>query len=761
MKGIYTLLLAAAATVCASLTLPAPRPADAGWQPAHAGPRPKHPATGPLYKDPAAPVSARVADLLKRMTPEEKIMQLNQATLGLNDNENNINDPSGGIDPHVGSLIYFGNDPVLRNKVQKKAMEGTRLGIPILFGFDIIHGCKTLFPIPLATGCSWNTGLAGQACAVAAKETYLSGINWTFSPMIDVARDPRWGRVAEGYGEDPYTTAMFGAAAVRGYQGTRPSDSFHIAACLKHFVAYGLSEGGRDYTYTDVSPQALWETYLVPYKAGVQAGALTLMSAFNDISGVPATANQYLLTDVLKRQWGFKGLVVSDWEAVGQLMNQGVAKDPEEAGKKAMNAGLDMDMLSGIYVKYAKDLLAKGAITQGRVDDAVTRVLTVKFELGLFDHPYTPELPENQRYLQPESKAIAAQLAAESMVLLKNNHETLPIPYTANSIAVIGPMVKDSADLMGSWRGRADSKDVTSIYTALQTAFAGKATLHYAKGCDFDGTDQQGFDEAVQAAQNADEVILFLGEKNGWSGENTSRSTIALPAIQEQLAAAIKKTGKPVIIVLTNGRPLALANLEPSADAILEAWQPGTVGASAIAGILSGVINPSGKLDITFPLTTGQIPTYYDMRQSSRPHLGQYQDIPTDPLYWFGHGLSYTTYTYGRVQLSSATVTRTGHLKAEVLVTNGGHMEGKETVLWFISHPAASISRPMKELKHFEKKLIRPDQTVVYTFDIDPARDLSFPGPDGTSRLEAGDYYLSVGDQKIRFTLTDGPVKTK
>jgi len=716
----------------------------------------KKPDPLPLYKNKSAPIESRVNDLLKRMTLDEKVMQLSQYTLGLNDNENNIDDLSKDFDPHAGSLIYFGSDPVFRNAVQKKAVEETRLGIPILFGFDIIHGCKTLYPIPLAVGCSWNTELNREACSNSAKETYLSGINWTFSPMVDVARDPRWGRVAEGYGEDPYTGAQFGASAVRGYQGQNLSAPNNIAACLKHYVAYGLVEGGRDYSFTDVSQQLLQDTYLVSFKAGVKAGASTVMSSFNDISGTPATINKYLLTDILKTQWGFKGFVVADWQAIAQLMNQGVAKDPEQAGERALNAGLDMDMLSDIYRKYIPDLLKQKKISMATVDEAVKRVLTLKFKLGLFDNPYTPVVDESQRYLQPEAKRVANQMAAESMVLLKNKDNILPILSSIKSVAIIGPMVKDSADLMGSWTGRANAKDVESINSALQNEFAGKLQLNYAHGCNFDGKDDTGFDEAINAAKNSDEVILFLGEKNSWSGENTSRSTIALPEIQERLVAAIKKTGKPLVIVLNNGRPLALRNIEPDADAILEAWQPGTIGATAITGILSGRINPSGKLDITFPLTTGQIPVYYDMHPRARLYQqGNYQDIPTEPLYWFGHGLSYTTYNYSDVKLSSTKIKKNEHLVAKVEVNNTGKMDGKEAVLWYISHPEATISRPRKELKFFEKKLIKQGEKVVYTFDLDPERDLSYPDANGKQILESGDYYLIVGSQKVKFEVTD------
>lgn len=706
----------------------------------------------PVYKNKNAALESRVEDLLKRMTLDEKILQLNQQTVGDNNNPNNNGYQKPAFPAGIGSLIDFSSDPAFRNTVQKQAMEQTRLGIPILFALDVIHGFRTVYPVSLAQGCSWNTALVQQACAVAAKEAKLSGIDWTFSPMIDVARDPRWGRVAEGYGEDPYTNAEFAVASVKGYQGKKLSDPYSIAACLKHYVGYGLSEGGRDYHYADVSAQSLWETYLVPYHAAVKAGAATLMSGFNDMSGIPASANPYTLTEILKKRWGFDGFVVSDWGSVEQLMAQGVAKDRKEAGLKAFMAGVDMDMVDDIYTQYLKQLIAEKKVPITRVDDAVRRILRIKFRLGLFDNPYTPIV--DQRYLQPESKTVAEQLAEETMVLLKNKQHTLPLA-AAGSIALIGPLAKDQDDLLGSWRGHGLAEDAVSIADGITKEFGPKLQVNYAKGCDFDGTDESGFADAVAAAQKSDIILVCLGEKAGWSGENTSRSTIALPAIQEKLVQELKKTGKPVVLILSNGRPLELARLEPLADAIVEIWQPGIVGAEALAGILSGRVNPSGKLDITFPLTTGQIPTYYDMRQAARPSSGLYQDIPTEPLYWFGYGLSYTNFSYGPIHLSASAVDKNQKLTATVEVTNSGDVTGKEAVLWYISAPASSISRPMKELKYFEKKEIKAGNKVIYQFELDPVRDLSFPDADGRRHLEAGDFVLMAGNQKINFVLKD------
>ncbi|MBN1185188.1 MAG: glycoside hydrolase family 3 C-terminal domain-containing protein [Bacteroidales bacterium] len=708
-----------------------------------------------IYKDSTANIDDRVKDILSRMTLDEKILQLNQTVTGLNINSNNIGQVVTNIPTGIGSIIYQNTDPVVRNQIQKNTIEKSRLGIPILFGFDVIHGLRTVYPISLAQACSWNPDLVCKACAVAAKESKLSGIDWTFSPMIDIARDGRWGRVAEGYGEDPYTNAVFGVATVKGYQGKSLSDPYSIAACLKHYVGYGESEGGRDYHYSDISMQLLWETYLVPYEACIKAGAATVMSAFNDISGIPATANYYTLTEVLKKRWGHDGFVVSDWDAIDQLVAQGFAKDRKEAGYKSFMAGVEMDMKDNIYFEYLPELLSEKKISMDKIDDAVSRILKVKFRLGLFDNPYTPVIDEFSRYLQPESRAIAQQLAAESMVLLKNNNNILPVSPSTKQIAVIGPMAKNRANLIGAWATLSKEADAETLFEGLENEFKKTVILNYAKGCDFDGNDESGFAEAIEMAQKSEIVVVCLGEKKFWSGENASRSSIALPAIQEKLVQALKITGKPIILVLSNGRPLELIRLEPLADAILEIWQPGIAGGSVFSGILSGRINPSGKLAITFPLTTGQIPIYYNMRQSARPNQGKYQDISTKPLYWFGHGLSYTTFSYGQVKLSSAKIRKSEKLIAEVEVSNTGIMDGMETVFWYINDPAASITRPLKELKYFEKREVKKDDKSVFRFEIDPMQDLSFPDADGVRHLESGDFYLIVNDQKIKFELID------
>ena len=708
----------------------------------------------PLYKDAKAPIEKRIDDLISRMTLEEKVLQLNQYTLGRNNNVNNVGEEVKKVPSEIGSLIYFDINPELRNSMQKKAMEESRLGIPIIFGYDAIHGFRTIYPISLGQACSWNPGLVEQACAVSAQEARMSGVDWTFSPMIDVARDPRWGRVAEGYGEDPYTNGVFAVASVRGYQGDDMSAENRMAACLKHYVGYGASEAGRDYVYTEISAQTLWDTYLLPYEMGVKAGAATLMSSFNDISGVPGSANPYIMTEILKKRWKHDGFIVSDWGAVEQLKNQGLAATKKDAAQYAFNAGLEMDMMSHAYDRHLKELVEEGKVTMAQVDESVRRVLRVKFRLGLFERPYTPVTNEKDRFFRPQSMAVAAQLAAESMVLLKNDNQILPLT-NKKKIAVVGPMAKNGWDLLGSWCGHGKDTDVEMLYDGLTAEFGGDAELRYAMGCKPQGNDRSGFAGALDVARWSDVVIVCLGEMLTWSGENASRSTIALPQIQEELVKELKEAGKPVILVLSNGRPLELNRMEPLCDAILEIWQPGINGARSMAGILSGRINPSGKLAMTFPYSTGQIPIYYNRRKSGRGHQGFYKDITSDPLYPFGHGLSYTEFKYGTVTPSATKVKRGDKLSAEVTVTNTGSRDGAETVHWFISDPYCSITRPVKELKHFEKQLIKAGETKTFRFDIDLERDFGFVNEDGKRFLEAGEYHILVQGKTVKIELID------
>ena len=703
----------------------------------------------PIYKDASADIEDRVEDLVGRMTLEEKILQLNQYTLGVNTVENNFGEVVKDIPVEIGSLIYFSDYAEGRNAMQKKAMEESRLGIPILFGHDVIHGYRTTYPIPLALACSWNPDLVRKASEVAAQEAYACGINWTFSPMIDVARDPRWGRVMEGFGEDPYTNAVFCEAVVKGYQGEDMSEKNRIAACLKHYVGYAASEAGRDYVPTEISDQTLWDTYLPPFEAGVKAGVATLMSAFHTISGIPASANRYILTEVLKEKWQHDGFVVSDWGAVEQLVYQGMAEDDKEATLLAFNAGIEMDMADRMYIKYLKELIDEGKVDMKQVDEAVRRVLRVKFRLGLFENPYVEEKPESEIYLLPHSLEVAEQAAAESMVLLRNEGSILPLD-NVSTIAVIGPVANDKGQHLGNWGARARVEDVVGIVQGMSEEYAGKSRILTAKGCDFEGNDKSGFAEAVRVAKASDVVVVCLGHKGSWSGENQSRSTIEIPQIQEELLTVVEATGKPVVALVTTGRPVELHRIAEKADAILQTWHSGVRAGYAIAGLLSGRYNPSGKLAMTFPYSTGQIPIYYNRRHSARTgEQGMYRDITSEPMYPFAHGLSYSTFEYGKLTVSADKLKEGETVYAEITVKNTSQRDGLETVHWYVNDPFSHITRPVKELKYFEKKLIKAGESVTFKFEIDPLRDLGFVNREGEKYLDKGEYKIMVGDQSV------------
>lgn len=714
----------------------------------------KKSADAPLYKDASAPVEARVEDLLSRMTLEEKVMQTSLDVLGRNANENNLGEVTERLPAEIGTLIFCEWNPALRDAMMHRAMEESRLGIPVLCGFDVIHGFRTIYPISIAQACSWNTPLVREATAMAAREARSAGVDWTFSPMIDVCRDPRWGRVAEGYGEDPYVNSEFCRASVKGYQGDSLAPG-SVAACLKHYVGYGASVGGRDYVTSDVSDQTLWDTYLPPYKAGIDAGAATVMSSFNDINGVPGTANRRTLTDILKERWQFPGFVVADWDAVGQLVTQGFAEDLPDAAAKAINAGLDVDMSSHAFDRNLAELVKNGTVPLSRLDDAVRRILRVKFKLGLFDSPYTSD--PSPKFLAEESLDIARRLAVESMVLLKNDTvgtaPLLPLnPKVIRKIAVIGPVADRGDVLLGWWHAHGIASEVTTLLQGIRGEFP-DAQVEFVEGGKTDGTDRTGFDAAVNTAKQADVAIVCLGEEENWSGENHSRATISLPAIQEQLASAVKEAGKPVILVITAGRPLDMSRLAPTADAIIYAWQPGVRGGEALASLLSGRENPSGRLAITFPRCAAQIPIHYAERPKSRTTMGQYQDIPEAPLYPFGYGLSYTTFAYGEPTASATEFSRNQDITITIPVTNTGKNDGAETVFWYVNDPVSSITRPHKELRHFEKREIKAGATETFTFTINPLRDLASVDSNGDPLLEPGAFSILVGGKKIDLRL--------
>lgn len=711
-----------------------------------------------LYKDPSAPVEKRVEDLLSRMTLEEKIWQVNQSFLGRNDNPNNVADHFKKVPPTIGSMIYYGETADIGNVLQKIAVDSTRLGIPILFGYDAIHGFHNEFAIPLAQAASFNPELCMKANRITAEECYASGVHWNFSPMTDIARDPRWGRIMEGYGEDPYLASRMTEATVRAYQGEDPSKPGHIAACLKHYVGYGASEAGRDYTSVDISRQLLWDTYLQPFQAGVEAGAMTLMGAFCTLSGIPASANRYTLTEVRKNIWGHDGFVVSDWGSVEQLILQGYAADRKEACELAFNSGLEMDMCDNVYSEEMKALVEEGKIKEKDLDEAVRRILRVKFRLGLFENPYR-KVVDPSTFFTKESAATIEELAQETMVLLKNDG-VLPLS-TSKRIALIGPIADDKSIILGGWRSHAKPEHSVSILEGMKAEFT---NVNYAKGCDVSGSgkngdepfggihdefaaDRSGFAAAVSAARSSDAVVLCIGEGDLWTGENKTRASISLPKLQEDLFDALCATGKPVIAVVESGRPLDLRHISEKAAAVLYMWCPGHQGGPAVAGLLSGRYNPSGKLPVTFPYGIGQVPVYYNHRDRARRGTwGEYIDgTPLEPLYDFGYGLSYSKFEYSDIEIDGLT--------ARVKVTNRSDRDGKETVLWFIKDPACSVARPVKELKFFEKRLIKAGQTEEFVFNMDKLRDLGFVDENGRRFFEPGQFFVMAGDKTAELNI--------
>jgi beta-glucosidase len=715
-------------------------------------PQPVMSAEPPPYRHADLPVEQRVADLLGRMTLAEKIDQLHQCGIG-DTNPNNLAQRADEFRATYGSFIISGPPETLlatRNAFQRRAVGESRLGIPALFACDVIHGYRTITPIPLAQACTWDPALVERGCAMAAAEARAHGIDWTFAPMVDHCIDPRWGRIAETFGESPYAAAVFAAASVRGFQGARLGGPDSVAACLKHYVGYGASEGGRDYVYTEISPQTLWEMHLPPFEAGVKAGARSVMSAFNDLDGVPTSANPYTLTEILRHRWGLTGPVVSDWAAVAQLINQGFAADGAEATQKALSAGVDIDMASGLYRQHVAELVATGKLSQSAVDEAVRRVLRLKFELGLFEHPFAEANALTGAAPNPAQLALAEELAAKSIVLLKNDG-TLPLAGVKH-LALVGPLATVGGPLLGCWAQQGRWQETPAIADALRTRLPAEVKLSVEEGCSIQGDPKDNLTPALAAAKWADLTILCVGEEGWMSGENASRSTLRLAGRQEELVRGVLAAGRPVVLVIVSGRPLDIHEFEPKLNAVVAAWGGGSRGAAALADVLLGRRNPSGRLALTWPRTAGQVPLYHNMRPRARTgDEGAYRDIPTAPLYEFGHGLGYTTFSYSPLRLDRSEVAKDGRLTAEVVVTNTGKREGTETVFWFIRDPAASITRPLKDLKHFEQATLAPDASRVFRFELEPARDLSYPDADGRRILEAGEIILTAGGQSASF----------
>jgi len=716
-------------------------------------------------------IEAKITDLLSKMTLDEKMGQLNQYTSkwemtgpapkGTNEQQM-LEMIKSGL---VGSMLNVTGADATR-KTQKLAVENSRLKIPLIFGYDVIHGYETMFPIPLAEAASWEPELARKSARIAAVETAASGIQWTFAPMVDVARDARWGRFMEGSGEDPYLGSLFAAARVKGFQGDDLAANNTIAACVKHFAAYGFIEAGREYNTVDISESTLRNVVLPPFKAAADAGALTFMNAFNEIGGVPSTANSHLLRDILKGEWNFDGFVVSDWNSIGELLIHGVAADKKEAAKLAITAGSDMDMEGNCYVPNLKKLVEEGTVDVKLLDDAVRRVLRVKYLLGLFDDPYRycDENKEKTSILTKENLQAAREAGERSIVLLKNDGQILPLKKEGQKIALIGELAADKDVPLGSWRAKAITGSAVSLLEGMKSAVVNSADLSYTKGpvyvsgkslftvqLEFNTTDKTGIDEAVKIAKSADVVVLALGENCFQTGEGRSQTDIKLKGLQQELLEAVCAVNKNVVVVLMNGRPLDISWMAKNVPSILEVWHLGSEAGNAIADVLFGDYNPAGKLPVSFPRTIGQIPIYYNHKSTGRPSDGEgnvfwshYTDAPNDALFPFGYGLSYTTFAYSDLKLNTETISKGENIKVSVTVKNTGKVSGEEVVQLYIRDLVGSITRPVKELKAYEKISLKSGESKVVTFELGE-KDLAFWGADNTFKAEPGDFKLWVG----------------
>lgn len=697
-------------------------------------------------------IEHRVDSVLALMTLEEKAGQLTLFTSDMDQTgafirkEYEADIKRGGV-----GAIFNAYGAAYTRKLQDFAMQNTRLRIPLMFGYDVIHGHRTIFPVPLAEASSWDLALMEETARIAAREAAAEGLHWTFAPMADIARDPRWGRIVEGSGEDPTLGGLIAAARVRGFQGQNFDDALTVAATVKHFAAYGAAQAGRDYHTTDISERSLREIYLPPYKAAVDAGALTVMTSFNDLNGIPATANRWLFTDILRKEWGFKGFVVTDYTAIMELIQHGVAADPQEASEKSLNAGIDMSMQDGYFLQNVGDLVGQKRVDESRIDDAVRNILRIKFKLGLFDDPYRYSNEKREKTLlrTPENLATALKMAQKSIVLLKNDKNTLPFSKSVKTVALIGPLSEARRELMGSWSAAGHWERSVTLLEGLKAELP-DANIIYAEGCDIQSDKTDRFAAAVAAAKKADVVILALGEAAWMSGEAASRSDIRLPGVQLQLAEAVLAAGKPTAVVLMNGRPLAIPELDAKAPAILETWFLGHQTGNAIADVLFGDVNPSGKLTVTFPKNLGQVPIYHSMKNTGRPfkaedkYTSKYLDVPNEPLYVFGHGLSFTTFSYSDVRLSTSSFKTNETVTATVTVTNTGSREGEETVQLYIKDHVGSVTRPVRELKAFQKAILAPGASAEVSFTITPEM-LSFYRADMSFGTEPGKFTVFIG----------------
>lgn len=714
-------------------------------------------------------VESKVDSVLRLMTLDEKIGQMVQYSASWDvtgpatgaDNEKKLQNLKNGW---VGSMLNVTSAKSTR-EAQRLNMENSRLKIPLLFGYDVIHGYKTMFPVPLGESASWDLAIMEKTAAVAAKESAASGIGWTFSPMIDVSRDARWGRVMEGSGEDPYLTSLIGVAKIKGYQGNDLAAPYSIAACAKHFAGYGFAESGRDYNAVNVGIHELNNVILPPFKAAVDAGAATFMNSFNDLDGIPATASKYLQRDLLKGEWGFQGFMVSDWGSIVELINHGYAKDHMHAGDLAVHAGSDMDMEGGVYEVSLKKLVEEGKLDVKVIDDAVKRILRVKFQLGLFDNPYkySDEIAEKNNIYTKENLDISLEAGKKSIVLLKNESNLLPIKSSVKSIAVIGPLADDKDSPLGNWRGQADPNSAVSVLQGIKNYLPKGVKVTYAKGADLstgersflkpmtiNKTDKSGFEKAIKNAKEADLVILVVGEDAFQSGEGRSQTDIGFAGVQDELIKAVQQANPNVVMVLMNGRPMDLTWSDENIPAILETWLLGSQHGNAVAEVLFGKYNPGGKLTMSFPRNVGQVPIYYNQKPTGRGNVIQdvtyssYRDSERDALYPFGYGLSYTTFKYGKIKLSKDKFSKSEKITASIEITNTGKAKGEEVVQLYLRDLVGSISRPLKELKGFEKIILNPGETKEVSFAIDE-KMITFYTASHKWEAEPGEFKLFIG----------------
>lgn len=729
-------------------------------------------AFGPWAPPPGGPeagdgISRKVDSVLALMTLEEKIGQMTLYTTDWGSTGPTIR-PGYADDIRSGrcGALFNSHTAAFTRELQRVAVEESRLKIPLLFGYDVIHGYKTIFPIPLGEAASWDMAAIERSAEVAAAEAAAGGLHWTFAPMVDITRDPRWGRVMEGAGEDTYLGVQIARARVKGFQGESFDNADRVLACVKHFAGYGAPVAGRDYNTVDMSERMFREVYLPPYKAAVEAGAWTVMTSFNELDGVPATGNSWLLTDILRGEWGFTGFVVTDYTSINEMVNHGIVANEKEAGELSVLAGVDMDMQGAVYQNHLKKSAGEGKIPEARIDESVRRILRMKFMLGLFDDPYKfcSEEREKRVILSAEHQEASRDVARKSMVLLRNEG-VLPLSKDIKTLAVIGPLADDQDNLLGAWSGSGEGRHCVSLLSGIRSKLGKGTNVLYAKGCEIEGESQSGFAEALAAAEKADAVVLAIGENRDMSGEAAARAIIRIPGQQEELARRLAATGKPVAVVLMNGRPLAIPWLAENAPALLECWWLGTQAGNAIADVLFGDYNPSGKLPISFPRHEGQIPVFYSEKNTGRPYNpdskwnSKYLDLPNTPQFPFGYGLSYTTFRYGKPRVDKTVFRRGQEVKLSVTVENTGRRAGEEVVQLYVRDLVGSVTRPVRELKGFQKISLRPGEQREVQFTL-TENSLAFYTRTMEWAAETGSFDLMVGGssddvQTVRVTMTE------